>query len=111
MTVNEAVELLKDWIEYVNEKKEIWREVVLTDTEGEVIAKMLLDMENEIALLCCGNCQYYDEDYNQCNQPERKEKWGDLSADRTDNCSMWENELQTEKRPPFGGLFFMFYEC
>lgn len=94
MTVSEAVDLLKEWIEYVNEKKEVWREVVLTDTEGEVIAKMLLDMENEIALLkCCGNCQHYNEDYNQCEQPQRKEKWGDLSSDRTDTCSMWESEL------------------
>ena len=94
MTVNEAVELLKDWVEYVNEKKEVWREVVLTDTEGEVIAKMLLDMENEIALLkCCANCKYWQETYAACEHPEKTGLNKIWFAERTDNCLMWESEL------------------
>lgn len=59
MTVTEAVKLLKGWTEYGNEKHEVWREVLLTDTEGESIAKILLNMENQIELLkCCGNCEF-----------------------------------------------------
>lgn len=92
MTVNEAVDLLKDWIEYVNEKKEVWREVVLTDTEGEVIAKMLLDMENEIELLkCCGNCRHW---YLLAENGEII-KYCDLKLNhdyqfRTDKCDRWQ---------------------
>lgn len=94
MTVTEAVKLLKGWTEYGNEKHEVWREVILTNTEGEAIAKMLLDMENQIEQLkCCGNCIYYNEFYNLCKQPEREKTWGNLSTGRTDNCSMWESEL------------------
>lgn len=51
MKLKTAMKLLRNWEEWTGENG-TWREVKLTDTEGEEIAQML----NKIAY--CGNCRY-----------------------------------------------------
>ena len=66
MTVQEAKTLLTDWAEWLNDKHETWREVNLTDKEGEQIAALIEQQAAEIERMkCCGNCN------NWVNRPEK----------------------------------------
>ena len=51
MTVQEAKTLLTDWAEWLNDKHETWREVNLTDKEGEQIAALIEQQAQEIERL------------------------------------------------------------
>lgn len=44
-----------------------------------------------IVTCSCGNCEYWNRTYNQCEEPELIERYGDTGnhSDRDDTCDKW----------------------
>jgi len=67
-----AMNLLRNWEEWTGEIG-TWREVKLTDKEGEEIADMLDNM------MCCGNCK-----------SGRKERCNNMNVVGWGGCQHWQ---------------------
>ena len=63
MTVEEAIAL--------HEKYKTAGFVQSVRMDIDELVKMVICQSNEIDLLkCCGNCEYWNQTYNQCEEPE-----------------------------------------
>lgn len=84
MTVEEAIAL--------HEKYKTAGFVQSVRMDINELVKMVIWQSNEIDLLkCCGNCEYWNQTYNQCEEPESRERYGGTGnhSDRDDTCDKW----------------------
>lgn len=92
MDAKQAVDtLLKNTHSYAHETEE-YSMTELTIEQRDEIGKLILWQANEIDLLkCCGNCEYWNRTYNQCEEPELIERYGGTGnhSDRDDACDKW----------------------